>query len=89
MWASWPRPEQQNTGPLAWPQRNTSLLIQPRAAKETKSKREREVCSASPAVFRYLVTVYTRRRSGFTAEHSWDEKAGHRVRAALCGQGSL
>lgn len=33
--------------------------------------------------------VYTRSRSGFTAEHSWDEKAGHRVRAALCGHGSL
>lgn len=71
--ASWPGLEQQNTEPLAWPQRNTSLLIQ----TKNKRGREMEVCSASGAVCRCLIMVYTRCRSGFTAGHSWDETAGH------------
>lgn len=71
--ASWPGLEQQNTEPLAWPQRNTSLLIQ----TKNKRGREMEACSASGAVCRCLIMVYTRCRSGFTAGHSWDETAGH------------
>ncbi len=86
LWASWLRPEQQNTGLLAWRQRNTSLLIRPRSATETKEQ-VMEVCSASQAICRYLIIAYARRRSGFSrgravSEYSWDEKAGRRMRTA-------
>lgn len=46
-----------------------------------------EVCSASQAICRYLIIVYTGRGSGFSrgravSEYSWDEKAGRSVRTA-------
>lgn len=35
-----------------------------------------EVCSASPVICRYLTTVYTKPRSGFTARLKLAEHAG-------------
>lgn len=93
LWASWLGPKQQNTEPLAWRQRNTSLLIRPRFATQRIKEsdgRLMEVCSASQNTCSYVLIIYTRSRLGCSRScsvcerrsrgDSLDEKAGHSER---------